>query len=94
MLVSVTDQGPGIDAAEQERIFEPFYRGRNARAQTWTGSGLGLAIVKGFVEANGGSISVQSLPGQGTTFYVLLPVAEREAPGAAQAAAGAAETRP
>ncbi|MGZ4179053.1 MAG: sensor histidine kinase [Solirubrobacteraceae bacterium] len=78
VLVSVTDQGPGIEAAEQERIFEPFYRGPNARAQTWTGSGLGLAIVKGFVEANGGSISVQSLPGQGTTFYVLLPVATRE----------------
>jgi two-component system sensor histidine kinase KdpD len=79
VLVSVTDQGPGINAAEQERIFEPFYRGRNARAQAWTGSGLGLAIVKGFVEANGGSISVQSLPGQGTTFYVQLPVGERGA---------------
>jgi two-component system sensor histidine kinase KdpD len=78
VLVSVTDQGPGIEAAEQERIFEPFYRGRNSRSQGWTGSGLGLAIVKGFVEANGGSISVRSLPGQGTTFYVLLPVAERE----------------
>jgi two-component system sensor histidine kinase KdpD len=77
VLVSVTDQGPGIAAVEQERIFEPFYRGRNARSD-WTGSGLGLAIVKGFVEANGGSISVQSLPGQGTTFYVLLPVAERD----------------
>jgi two-component system sensor histidine kinase KdpD len=80
VLVSVTDQGPGIEAAEQERIFEPFYRGRLARTQAWTGSGLGLAIVKGFVEANGGAISVQSLPGQGTTFYVLLPVDEREAP--------------
>jgi two-component system sensor histidine kinase KdpD len=91
VLVSVTDQGPGIDAVEQERIFEPFYRGRNARAQTWIGSGLGLAIVKGFVEANGGSISVQSLPGQGTTFYVLLPVAERPA---SEVATGAAETRP
>ena len=78
VLVSVTDQGPGIAAAEQERIFEPFYRGRNARTRAWTGSGLGLAIVKGFVEANGGSISVQSLPGQGTTFYVLLPVGDRE----------------
>ena len=90
LLVSLTDQGPGIDAVEQERIFEPFYRGRNARAQTWIGSGLGLAIVKGFVEANGGSISVQSLPGQGTTFYVLLPVAERPA---SEVATGAAETR-
>jgi two-component system sensor histidine kinase KdpD len=88
VLVSVTDQGPGIDAAEQERIFEPFYRGRNARARARTGSGLGLAIVKGFVEANGGSISVQSLPGQGTTFYVLLPPGERagaEVPAGAKA---------
>jgi two-component system sensor histidine kinase KdpD len=79
VLISVSDRGPGIDAAEQERIFEPFYRGRNAGSLAGTGSGLGLAIVKGFVEANGGSITVQSLPGQGTTFYVLLPVAEREA---------------
>jgi two-component system, OmpR family, sensor histidine kinase KdpD len=76
--VSITDQGPGIDAAEQERIFEPFYRGRTARSRAWTGSGLGLAIVKGFVEANGGSVSVRSRPGQGTTFHVLLPVTERE----------------
>ncbi|HTU96309.1 MAG TPA: ATP-binding protein [Solirubrobacteraceae bacterium] len=78
VLISVSDQGPGIGAAEQERIFEPFYRGRNAGSLAGTGSGLGLAIVKGFVEANGGSITVQSLPGQGTTFYVLLPVAERD----------------
>jgi two-component system sensor histidine kinase KdpD len=89
VLVSVTDQGPGINAAEQERIFEAFYRGRNARSRAWTGSGLGLAIVKGFVEANGGSITVQSLPGQGTTFYVLLPLADRvrpdSGPGAARA---------
>ncbi len=83
VLISITDQGPGIDAAEQERIFEPFYRGRNVGSLAWTGSGLGLAIVKGFVEANGGSISVQSFPGQGTTFYVLLPVAQREPVGAA-----------
>lgn len=89
VLVSVTDQGPGIDAAEQERIFEPFYRGRNTRSRSWTGSGLGLAIVKGFVEANGGSISVQSLPGQGTTFYVLLPVAARKP---SEAGAKTAET--
>jgi two-component system sensor histidine kinase KdpD len=89
VLVSVTDQGPGIDAAEQERIFEPFYRGRTARSRASTGSGLGLAIVKGFVEANGGSISVRSLPGQGTTFYVLLPVDER---GPSEISAGSAET--
>jgi two-component system, OmpR family, sensor histidine kinase KdpD len=75
VLVSVVDRGPGIDSAEQDRIFEPFYRGRSATGSSFTGSGLGLAIVKGFVEANGGSISVQSLPGQGTSFVVALPAA-------------------
>jgi two-component system, OmpR family, sensor histidine kinase KdpD len=78
VLVSVVDQGPGIDAGEQDRIFEPFYRGRSAAAAPSTGSGLGLAIVKGFVEANGGGISVQSLPGQGTRFVVSLPAGGRE----------------
>jgi signal transduction histidine kinase len=68
------DQGPGIGRAEQGRIFEPFYRGRQAAHAPWSGSGLGLAIAKGFVEANGGNISVESLPGQGTSFTVELPV--------------------
>jgi len=77
VLISVVDRGPGIASAEQQRIFEPFYRGRSASAMPSTGSGLGLAIVKGFVEANGGSITVESLPGQGTSFVVSLPVAER-----------------
>jgi two-component system sensor histidine kinase KdpD len=76
VVVRVVDQGPGIGRAEQERIFEPFYRGRQAARAPWSGSGLGLAIAKGFVEANGGSISVESLPGQGTSFTVELPVAE------------------
>jgi two-component system, OmpR family, sensor histidine kinase KdpD len=84
VLVNVTDHGPGIDPAEQERIFEPFYqarppgRGRDAASSARVGSGLGLAIVKGFVEANGGEIDVESLPGQGTSFLVSLPVAESE----------------
>jgi two-component system sensor histidine kinase KdpD len=77
IVIRVVDQGPGIDSAERERIFEPFYRGRPAAGEPWTGSGLGLAIAKGFVEANGGTISVESLPGQGTSFIVSLPV-ERE----------------
>jgi two-component system, OmpR family, sensor histidine kinase KdpD len=77
VLVSVVDRGPGIPTAEQERIFEPFYRGRATGSDSWTGSGLGLAIVKGFVEANGGTIAVESLPGQGTSFVVSLPVPER-----------------
>jgi two-component system sensor histidine kinase KdpD len=75
-LVRIVDQGPGIPLAEQERIFEPFYRGPQRGADRWTGSGLGLAIAKGFVEANGGGISVESLPGQGTSFVVELPLPE------------------
>jgi two-component system sensor histidine kinase KdpD len=76
VIAPVVDQGPGIAAAEQERIFEPFYRGRQSTGTRWAGSGLGLAIAKGFVEANGGTIAVESLPGQGTSFVVSLPVAE------------------
>jgi two-component system sensor histidine kinase KdpD len=77
VLVRVVDRGPGIDPSERERIFEPFYRGPEAGGEPWTGSGLGLAIAKGFIEANGGSISVDSLPGQGTSFVVSLPVLDQ-----------------
>jgi two-component system, OmpR family, sensor histidine kinase KdpD len=77
VVVRVVDQGPGIAPAERARIFEPFYRGPTPPAtDSWTGSGsgLGLAIAKGFVEANGGAISVESLPGQGSSFVVSLPI--------------------
>lgn len=69
IVVRVVDQGPGIPESEWERIFEPFQHGDATNA----GSGLGLAIAKGFVEANGGEIVVESLPGQGTSFVVTLP---------------------
>ena len=71
ILMRVVDQGPGIPLVEQERIFAPFYRGPHAAGR---GSGLGLAIVRGLVEANGGSVRVESLPGQGTSFVVELPL--------------------
>jgi two-component system sensor histidine kinase KdpD len=74
VVISVIDQGPGIEATELQRIFEPFYRGRNSASAPWTGSGLGLAIAKGFIEANGGTITVDSLPGQGTSFVISLPI--------------------
>jgi len=78
ILMRVVDQGPGIPVAEQERIFAPFYRGSGAAGQ---GSGLGLAIVRGLLEANGGQVRVESLPGQGTSFVVELPLpAAVEAP--------------
>lgn len=80
VVVRVVDQGPGIDAAERARIFEPFYRGPRSGGDPWAGSGLGLAIAKGFVEANGGTISVESLPGQGSTFVVSLPIEQPAVP--------------
>jgi two-component system sensor histidine kinase KdpD len=73
LLIRIVDRGPGIPLAEQERIFTPFYRGA-ATARQVPGSGLGLAIARGFVEANGGTVTVESLPGQGTTFVITLPV--------------------
>ncbi len=83
VIVRIVDQGPGIPPAEQDRIFEAFYRGTPAENGRWKGSGLGLAIAKGFVEANGGTISVDSLPGQGSSFVVELPMAERAPAGVA-----------
>ncbi len=68
--IQVTDLGPGVPRHELDRIFEPFH-GTGERA----GTGLGLAIARGFVEANGGRIRVESLPGQGTTFTVQLSTA-------------------
>jgi two-component system sensor histidine kinase KdpD len=73
ILVRVVDRGPGIPKAQQERIFEPFYRS-GTKAIGHRGSGLGLAIVRGFVEANGGRVWVESLPDQATSFVVELPL--------------------
>ncbi|MDQ6842114.1 MAG: DUF4118 domain-containing protein [Actinomycetota bacterium] len=76
VIVQVVDQGPGIEPAERERIFEPFYRASHPGVKPGTGSGLGLAIAKGFIEVGDGEISVESLPGQGTSFVVSLPIEE------------------
>lgn len=74
LVVRVVDQGPGIPEGERERIFEPFYR----REGSDQGFGLGLAIARGFVEANGGEIAVESVPGQGSTFVVSFPLPGKE----------------
>jgi two-component system sensor histidine kinase KdpD len=76
VIVRVTDQGKGIPAARQAEIFEPFVGGRDSHA----GSGLGLAICRGLVEANGGTIRLQSTPGLGTSFAVSLPLSPQPAP--------------
>ena len=74
--ITVADDGEGIPAEHQPRIFERFYRADAARDRERGGAGLGLAIAKALVEAHGGTISVASSgPGTGATFTVSLPVA-------------------
>ncbi len=68
---AVRDQGPGIPEAEQGRIFERFYRAQAAKAKP--GTGLGLAIVKHLCRLMGGEVTVDSKPGEGATFRVMLP---------------------
>lgn len=78
--LTMHDDGPGIDATDLPHLFERFYRGAHHRAREEGGSGLGLAIVHSLVTRYGGSISVISPTGEGTTFVVTLPTAL--APGA------------
>jgi two-component system sensor histidine kinase KdpD len=75
VIVRIVDRGPGIPPAQLERVFEPFYRA-GTPSGGHRGSGLGLAIARGFTEANGGSLHVESLPGQGATFVFELPLGE------------------
>ena len=71
--VRVEDDGPGLPADAQPRIFERFYRVDKARSREQGGTGLGLAIVKHVVQAQGGEVRVESRPGAGTTFFFTLP---------------------
>jgi two-component system sensor histidine kinase SenX3 len=73
VYLSVSDTGSGIAPAEQERIFERFDRADQSRNRQSGGTGLGLALVKNAVERRGGSVTVKSSPGEGSTFTVLLP---------------------
>jgi signal transduction histidine kinase len=76
VTLSVTDTGEGIPAKDLARIFERFYRVDRARSRDTGGTGLGLAIVKHVVETAGGTVSVDSTFGSGSTFTLRLPVAE------------------
>lgn len=71
-LLSVADQGPGIERAEQKRIFEMFERGSDAARSGVGGSGLGLAIVRAIVRGNRGKIELHSEPGKGARFDIRL----------------------
>lgn len=72
--ITIHDRGLGIPAAELPHVFEPFYRGSEARAAQIHGNGLGLSLVKTIIEAHGGQVSVTSVVGQGSAFTVWLPV--------------------
>ena len=74
-LLTVRDEGPGIDVQYHSRIFERFFRVDPARSRSLGGTGLGLSIVRNTMLAHGGSVSVESSPGNGATFTLRLPLA-------------------
>lgn len=73
--IAITDHGIGIPEAEQGRLFTEFFRGELAKAKTANGTGLGLVLVKHILEGLGGSVTVQSVAGKGSTFTLRIPVA-------------------
>ena len=74
----VSDNGDGIAPEEQRRIFERFYQSDHRLSRRHEGCGLGLNIVRSAVKAHGGTVSVQSVPGKGSTFTVCVPRTERQ----------------
>lgn len=76
--VSVKDHGIGIAEKDVKKIFEPFFRSREVVDSQISGNGLGLSLVKEIVAAHGGSVDVESVPGNGSTFTISLPAAARK----------------
>jgi len=77
ILIAVRDKGIGVAKADQKRIFEKFYRAENTLVHTTKGSGLGLALVQHIMEAHGGSVELESAPGVGSTFTLVLPLTKK-----------------
>jgi hypothetical protein len=93
----VRDSGPGLAPDDLPRAFERFFLYERYRGERPVGTGLGLAVVKELSEAMGGSVDVQSVPGQGSVFTVRLPIGSPMAPtiaGPAETSEGAASSVP
>jgi len=80
LLFSISDNGPGIPYEDQAHIFERFYRVRKDRARDAGGTGLGLSIVKNIVLAHGGTVLLESTPGNGATFRIRMPIRQKTGP--------------
>jgi two-component system OmpR family sensor kinase len=80
VVLAVSDEGPGLAAADAERVFERFYRADSSRTRAAGGTGLGLSIVASLVAAHGGRVDLTTAPGQGATFAVRLPRSGPAAP--------------
>lgn len=74
LIITVEDSGIGIPENEHENIFKPFHQVDGAMTRKYSGTGLGLSICKNFTEALGGELTVESVPGHGSVFKVILPV--------------------
>jgi PAS domain S-box-containing protein len=79
VLFEICDTGIGISPADQPRLFEKFFRGSQREARAERGSGLGLAIVRSIAERHGGKVWVESVLGQGSTFFLLIPTVHLDA---------------
>lgn len=75
--ILITDQGPGIESDETEKIFQRFYRTDKSRERESGGTGLGLAIARNIARGAGGDVSVKTFPGEGATFIVTLPISDQ-----------------
>ncbi|TET25762.1 MAG: HAMP domain-containing histidine kinase, partial [Candidatus Aminicenantes bacterium] len=76
--IAVRDRGIGIPEKEQKKIFEKFYRGKQASSVSPTGTGLGLTLVKHIMDSHGGDVIVKSQPGEGSCVSLILPIHKGE----------------